>query len=433
MAEAITLTMEGMLLNWLKEVGDEVKSGEVVAEIEADKATVEVEAPADGVLLEINAQVGEELAEGAVIGSIGASGEDPADSSSGNGASAPQESSRDTQTETVTATATNDANGSSGAQVAATTPDGRVKISPIARRMAEDKGYDIGQIPGSGPGGRIVKVDVEQFTPGAAPAKPAQPAAQPAAAAPKSAAMAEARQTYGKLPSGADVEIEDISRMRSRIAESTITSTMMTPHFYVTAQMDVAALLELRKEINTKLEAEGIKVSVNDMVVKATALTLTKFPNLNAHYYGDKIVRNKRFNIGIAVALPNNGLVNVVSHDVDVTPLSVLAPRHKEMFARAREGRVKPEDLKGATFTVSNLGPYNVDHFSAIISPPEAGIIAVGSAKKIPVVLEDGTLGVGNRMSVTISVDHRISDGAEGAEFLQTFRTYIEDPIRLLV
>ena len=239
------------------------------------------------------------------------------------------------------------------------------------------------------------------------------------------------KPTYGKMPAE-NVEVQDISRMRRAIANATINSKQMIPHFYVSMTMDVGPLLALRKQLNATLADEGIKISVNDMIVKATALTLRQYPNLNSHYYGDKIVRHKRINIGIAVALPNNGLINVVSQDADKMSLSEMAVKHKAMFERAREGKVKPDDTRGATFTVSNLGPFNVDFFSAIINPPEAGIIAVGSAKQTPVVLEDGTFGTANLMTITISVDHRVSDGAEGAQWLDTLRHMVENPMRLL-
>jgi pyruvate dehydrogenase E2 component (dihydrolipoamide acetyltransferase) len=300
--------------------------------------------------------------------------------------------------------------------------DGRIKASPLARNIAREKGIDLAQVQGTGPDGRIVRADVESFTP-AAPATPA------ASAAP----AAGVRPTWGRLPEGDDVEIIDITKMRRAIADSTITSKSQVPHFYVTVDIDVEALLALRTQLNAGLEAEGVKISVNDLVVKAAALTLKKFPNLNTHFYGDRLVRHKRINIGIAVALPNNGLLNVVSPDADRTALSAMAKHHKEMFDRAREGKVRPEDLRGATFTVSNLGPYDVEQFAAIISPPEAGILAVSSARRVPIVKPDGTIGVGNRMKVTISVDHRVSDGAEGAQFMQYFRSLIENPMKLLV
>lgn len=417
MATEIKATVEGMLLNWLKDVGEPVKAGQVIAEFEADKATVEVEAPADGVISAYKIEVGETVPEGTVIAILGAAGEAAAPEAKAEKAPAPAEE----KAEKAPAAAKN------GAQ-ASTTPEGRIKASPLARRIADDKGIDLAQVAGTGPGGRIVKEDVEGFTPGAAPAaeKPSAPQAAPAASLGQ-------RATYGPLPQGDDVEIIEISKMRRIIAENTILSKQMTPHFYTTVEVNVEELLRVREELNANLKEEGIKISVNDMIVKAVALALRKFPNLNTHYYGDKLVRYKRVNVGIAVALPNNGLLNVVAQDADKVALSELAITNKAMFERAREGKVKPNDLKGATFTVSNLGPYDVESFSAIISPPEAGILAVSSARKIPVVLPDGSLGVGQRMKMTLSVDHRVSDGAEGAQFMFYLRGLLENPMRLLV
>lgn len=220
--------------------------------------------------------------------------------------------------------------------------------------------------------------------------------------------------------------------MRARIASRMIESKQQIPHFYVTTDIDVDALLKLRKQINEGLD-EASKVTVNDLIVKAAALTLKQFPNLNTHYYGDKLVRHKRINIGIAVALPNGGLINVVAKDADKVSIGTLSARNKEMIARARENKIKPDDIQGSTFTVSNLGAYDVDHFIAIINPPEAGILAIGSARKVPVVNEDGSIGIANRMKVTVSVDHRVSDGAEGAQFLQAFKKLVENPMALLL
>lgn len=417
MATEIKATVEGMLLNWLKDVGEPVKAGQVIAEFEADKATVEVEAPADGVISAYKIEVGETVPEGTVIAILAAAGEAAAPEAKAEKAPAPAEE----KAEKAPAAAKN------GAQ-ASTTPEGRIKASPLARRIADDKGIDLAQVAGTGPGGRIVKEDVEGFTPGAAPAaeKSSVPQAAPAASLGQ-------RATYGPLPQGDDVEIIEVSKMRRIIAENTILSKQMTPHFYTTVEVNVEELLRVREELNANLKEEGIKISVNDMIVKAVALALRKFPNLNTHYYGDKLVRYKRVNVGIAVALPNNGLLNVVAQDADKVALSELAVTNKAMFERAREGKVKPNDLKGATFTVSNLGPYDVESFSAIISPPEAGILAVSSARKIPVVLPDGSLGVGQRMKMTLSVDHRVSDGAEGAQFMFYLRGLLENPMRLLV
>ncbi len=419
MAQDVKLTMDGTLLNWLKNAGDAVKSGEIIAEVEADKATVEVEAPADGVLVKLLAEVGDELTEGTVIAQIGAAGEASAPAAAPEPpAEAAEEPAPAEEKPTATASAS-------------VTEDGRIKASPLARNIAREKGIDLAQVQGTGPDGRIVKADVESFTPAAAPAPEEAPAVAEKAPAP--APALSGRQTYGKLPSGDDVEIIDASKMRRAIAENTVLSKQMVPHFYVTAEIDMDALMALRSQLNASLEQEGIKITVNDLIVKAVALTLRKFPNLNTHYYGDKLVRHKRVNVGIAVALPNNGLINVVSPDADRTALSAMAVHHKAMFDRAREGKIRPEDIRGATFTVSNLGAYDVEHFSAIINPPEAGILAVGSARKVPVVKPDGSLGVGTRMKATISVDHRVSDGAEGAQFMQHFRSLLENPMKLLV
>lgn len=449
----ITASMDGTLLNWLKNVGESVNKGDVIAEVEADKATVEIEAPESGVISAVSAQPGDEIKTGQAIGTIGEGGAAaaPAKEAAPKQEQAPAPEQASPEVEYVeaeiakegekapakqppvlaatpgapagTAARTNGAPPANGS----TTEDGRIKASPVARKIAEEKGVDLAQVHGTGPGGRIVKEDVEGFTPAAAaPAKEAE-----AAPAPVSGGLSA--PAARKPPAeGPDVEYIELTNMRKRIAAVTVESKQWIPHFYVTTEIDVEPLLALRKQINEGLPEES-KISVNDMVVKATALTLRQYPNLNTHYYGDRFVRHKRINIGIAVALPKGGLINVVAQDADKVSLGTMAAKNKEMFARAREGKIKPEDITGATFTVSNLGPYNVEHFSAIINPPEAGILAVGTASKVPVVKADGTLGVGNRMKVTISVDHRVSDGAEGAQYLQAFKTLLENPMRMLV
>ena len=425
MSHEVVFTMDGMLINWLKNVGETVSATDVIAEFDADKATVEVEAGADGTLLALNIEAGDEVNEGAVIAVIGAAGEASATSNESKPkqaevsteGKAPTEAEASTETEASESTSEPSANGKNGAS---TTADGRLKVSPLARRIAEEKGVDLSQVSGTGPSGRIVKVDVENFTPPATKPK-STPAPAPVS-----------QQTWGKVPEE-NVEILEISRMRRAIADGTIKSKSNIPHFYVTVEVDVEDLLRIRKVVNSSLEKSGIKVSVNDMLIKALALALKEYPNLNTHYYGDKMVRHNRINIGISVALPNNGLVNVVAHDADKVSLSELASSNKEMYDRAREGKIKPEDVRGATFSISNMGPFNVLDFSAIISAPEAGIVAVSSSRKVPIVLEDGTIGVGTRMNMTISVDHRVSDGAEGAQFMNTVRDLIENPMRLLV
>lgn len=405
MAHEVKLTTDGLLINWLKDVGDTVSASDIIAEFEADKATVEIEAGSSGQLLELRAEPGDELGEGSVIAVIGAADESIAPVEE----TAPAES-----TPAPEAPATAATNGGT------MTDDGRVKASPLARRIAADKGIDLSRVQGSGPGGRIVKADVENLS--ATPMPPPAPAAS---------AVTGGQPTWGKLPEE-DVEVFPLSRMRRAIADGTVRSKSNTPHFYITVEADVEPLLALRKEVNNALAEQGIKVSVNDMLIKALALALRAFPNLNTHYYGDRFVRHNRVNIGIAVALPENGLVNVVCHDADALALSAMAVSNLAMYERARSGRIKPDDIRGATFTISNLGPFNIKDFSAIISSPEAGILAVSSSQRVPVVLADGALGVGTRMNMTLSVDHRVSNGAEGAAFMNHLRELVENPLRLL-
>ncbi len=424
---------EGQLVRWVKKEGDAIKAGEIVAEIESDKATVEVEAYAEGTILKLLVNEGDNVPIGAPIAVVGKAGEPvdlaalgvavgaaeaapPAKAAAQPGAPAPSVPAPAVPASEIPPATDGDGRGLPGG----------VRASPVARRMAEESGIDIRQVPGTGPEGRVVKRDVEAFkerapdTPTMAPV--AAPAMVPAAA-----------PTYGALPTGPDVEIIDTSPLRARIGSRMVQSKQQVPHFYVTVEMDVAALLDLRKQLNAAIEDEAQKISVNDLIVKAAALTLRQFPNLNTHFYGDTIVRHKRVNIGMAVALPNGGLINIVAQDADKTALGAMAAHNKVMIARAREGRIRPEDVEGATFTVSNLGPYDVDHFVAIINPPEAAILAVGTARPVPVVLPDGSLGVGHRMKATISVDHRVSDGAEAALFMQALKKLIENPMRLLV
>lgn len=408
---------EGTLLNWTKQIGDAIKEGDVIAEIETDKTTVEVPSPISGTITQLIGDAGTTLKVGATIGYVGEAGE----AATGKAEAAPAPKVE----VPPAAAASNGAVKSAPVQESAPAaeeadsnlPDG-VRASPVARKIAQTKGIDLKLVKGSGPGGRITKADVESFTPAAAASVPA--------------AGGIAAPNYGTIPSGADVEVIETPKMRTRIANRMVESKQQVPHFYVTADVDVEAMLNLRKQLNEGLPDER-KITVNDMILKATALALKQFPNMNSHYYGDKIVRQKRINVAIAVALPNGGLMNVVSKDTDKVSLGTLAQINKEMIARARDGKVKPDDIQGATFTVSNLGAYEVEHFLAIINPPEAGILAVASAMKVPVVKPDGTLGIGQRMKLTVSVDHRVSDGAEGAQFLQALKKILENPMQILI
>ncbi len=406
---------EGLLIRWVKAVGDSVSEGDVVAEIETDKATVEVEAYTNGTILKLLVEENTVVAVGEAIAVIGEEGEDVSDIDRESAQPQAEEKPVEKTSEPKPSPATSTQPSDDGEGY-----PGGVKASPVARRMAADRGIDLKQVAGSGPGGRIVKRDVEGFTPGEeAPAAPAM----------ETGAVAMQAPSYKPMESVPYEEIEP-SRMRKTIAQRTRASFEFVPHFYVTSEIDMGAALELRKQINAMLDPAD-KVTINDMIVKAVALALREFPNLNTHFHGDRLLRYKQINIGIAVAL-EGGLMNVVCRNADKRTLSDLAIQNKAMVERAREGRVKPEDVEGATFTVSNLGAYDVEHFLAIINPPEAGILAVGSAREVPVVV-NGRVSVGVRMKATISIDHQVSDGAEGARYMQFLKQLLENPMRLLV
>ena len=423
---------EGTFVNWVKKVGDPVKTGEVLAEIESDKATIEIESTANGVLLKTLVDVGQTVPVGAPIAEIGAEGAETAPAASGGQTKAeakaetkeaPKEPAEVTQPAARTMPAKENGKSITAAPAAVASENGGnlpggIKASPVARKMAEDRGIDLRLIKGTGPGGRIGKTDVELYQPGAQPA--AAQAGQPGIAA----------RPPAEIPTGPGITAEPITKLRRLIATRMVESKQTVPHFYVTSQIDMAAALDMRKKINEGLP-EDQKVTVNDLVVKAVALALRKFRNLNSHYYGDQIVRYERINIGIAVQI-EGGLINVVAKDADITSISRLAQRNKQMIASVRSGKVRGEDIEGSTFTVSNLGAYDVESFSAIINPPEAAILAVGSAQQVPIVL-NGELKIGTRMKVTLSVDHRVSDGVEGAEYLQELKELLENPMRLLV
>lgn len=453
---------EGAIAAWLKNEGDPVKKGEVVAEVETDKATVEMEAPADGVLLKILVPAGQVVPVNTPVALIGEPGEavettaapTPAlteeDTSAPEPApaSAPAVAPAEEVKATPVARRLAEEHGVDLSRVQGTGPGGRitkedvqahleqtdeppppdgVKASPAARRRARELGVDIRQVLGSGPEGRIVIRDVEAFAErAAAVAETPAPAPTPAPTAP----TAPTAPAVPVQPIGAAEEIP-LTRMRQRIAEVMTASKAPVPHFYVTMSIDMDAAMALRQQINATLADEGIKVSVNDMIVKAAALTLCKFPNINASFAGDKIIRHGDVNVGIAVAV-ESGLLTVVVRNADQKSLSQIAAEARAKVQRAREGKVQPDDIGGSTFTVSNLGMYGVDSFVAVITPPEAAILAVGGVQKVPVVRNDEIV-VGQVLKVTLSADHRVTDGAEAAEFLVEFKRLLENPMRLML
>jgi pyruvate dehydrogenase E2 component (dihydrolipoamide acetyltransferase) len=418
---------EGKVARWLKKVGDPVKQGEAVVEIETDKVNIESEAQGNGVLREILVVDGTTVPVGTMIAIIGAPDEDltAIKAEAGLVAVHPEQSaaeSKGAEKPAVTAQST---------AVPAVTPvaegDGRIKASPLAKRIAKEKGVNLAQLAGTGPGGRIVKRDVETATPVSA----AAPVAAPVAFAQPIAAAAPAVAQPGILgPSLLKAEEITPTKLRQTIARRMTASKQTVPHFYVTSEIDMAEAMALRATLNTLVDEAG-KISVNDLVLKAAALALTRFPGINASFGENVIVRHGTVNMGIAVAL-EQGLITVVVADADRKPLAQIAREAKDIVNRAKNGKARPEEMQGSTFTVSNLGMFDVDEFVAIINPPEAAILAVSSVRDVP-VLKNGQVAPGKTMKVTISADHRVTDGVEAAKFLQEVKKNLEEPLRLLV
>lgn len=397
---------EGTLVRWVKLEGETVNKGDILAEIETDKATVEVESSFAGVVHKHLVEQGSVVPVGTPIAIIAAPGEQVEDIPTTQPA---QEVPAQAQTPQTAPAAP--------VQPAAipATPAGPVKASPLARRMAAEQGLDMHTLRGSGPGGRIVKRDVEsalKSIPASFPLKPATP---------------PAKMTSTAIPGDETVPVD---RLRAAIGRRMVESKQQVPHFYVTHACRVDELMSLRKKINSTLP-EGEKISVNDFIIKAAGLALRRYPNLNASLNGDVILRHGDVNVGVAVAIPG-GLLTVVNRNTDQKPLRVISREVREMVTRARDGKVRPDDIEGSTFSISNLGMFDVDSFVAIINPPEAAILAVGSVQEVPVV-EDGQIKPGMVLKITLSADHRITDGAEAAQFLQAMAEYLENPLLMLI
>ena len=409
---------EGTLVRWVKVEGESVNKGDVLAEIETDKATVEVESSFSGLVHKHLIEEGSVVPVGTPIAVIAQPGEEMKDlplDDANSGAAAEEskpeptsEAGKEAQTQAVEKT------GPDAVQPSAS--DGRIIASPLARRIAEEKNLDLATVSGSGPGGRIVKSDVEQALSGGSSSS-------------KVDSLASSISQWQPIETRADQTVK-MSKLRSIIGKRMLESKQTVPHFYVTHTVDMEALFKLRKQVNALL-TEDQKISVNDFVVKAAALALQKFPNLNASIVEDSIVQHGSVNVGVAVAV-EGGLLTVVCRDADRKQLRRISEEITEMVSRARDGKVKTDDIEGSTFSISNLGMYDVDHFSAIINAPEAAILAVSSAKQVPVVL-DGEIKVGLRMQVTLSADHRITDGVEAALFLQSLAEFLENPVSLML
>lgn len=418
---------EGTLVRWVKQVGENINKGDVLAEIETDKATVEVESSASGVILEHIVDQGAVVPVNAPIAVVGEEGEKvekpkaeeskPAEEGKKKEeAKAEEQPAEGKRQKDVAPPPPSQPAGVSSpqetpAQQTAAPQDGQVKASPLAKKIARDNNIDLSRVQGTGPGGRVVRKDVEAALEGGQPA-----AARPAAPTP--------------VAVSAEDETLPLTRLRQAIARRMVESTTTVPHFFVTHEYKLDALMAMRKQANEFLPDDE-KLSVNDFIIKAVALTLREFPNLNSSFAGKEVIRRGSINIGVAVAV-EGGLLTVVNRNTDQLPLRQISADVKRKAAGAREGKVRPDDIEGSTFSVSNMGMFDVENFSAIINPPEAGILAVGSARKIPVV-ENGEIKIGWRMKATISVDHRVSDGAEAAQFMQKLAEFLENPVRMLV
>ena len=412
--EALSPTMEeGQLVQWLKNEGDTIAIGDVLAEVETDKATMELVARGDGVLRKIFLNAGGTAEVGAVIGVIAMEDEDISDISGASGGGAPAAPSVEEPVSIPEPDPVKKTEPIVAAESAAlASARGRIKASPVARRLAEQMGVDISQIAGSGPGGRVVKRDIEaaKDSQSAPPSRPAAPTWAPD-----------------------ETEYEDLqtSQMRKTIAKRLITSIGPVPTFYLTVDVDMARAMEARKSINSMLENEGVKVSINDIVLKAVAGALRQHPNCNAQWHDGFIRRFRAVHIGVAVAVEDGLITPVVKH-AHLKGITQIGSEVKELAGRARDKKLMPEEYTGATFSVSNLGMFGIHEFTAIINPPEAGILAVGGIEQTPVV-EDGEVVVRPRMRITMSCDHRVIDGAQGSRFLQTLKGMLEEPTAILL
>jgi pyruvate dehydrogenase E2 component (dihydrolipoamide acetyltransferase) len=396
---------EGTVAAWHKKVGDKVKSGELLAEIETDKATMEFESYVDGILLHIGVEQGKTVAVDALLAVFGKEGEDISSLLSGEAAPvvtevAQQAPAAPVKEEKPVAKAEPQAAKPAQQIVASSAPkpvnDGRMKVSPLAKKLAEDKGLPLEYIPGSGDGGRIVKRDVDAFVAGAV------------------ATTASQVEQFHEEP---------VTQMRKTIARRLAESKFSAPHFYLTMEVNMGRAVEARAAINA---AKGTKVSFNDMVIKATSVALKQHPKVNSSWLGDTIRYNQHVHMGVAVAVDEGLLVPVVRF-ADTKSLSQINAEVKQFVEKAKSKKLQPSDWEGNTFTISNLGMFGIEEFTAIINPPDACILAVGAIREVPVV-KDGQVVAGHTMKLTLSCDHRVVDGASGAAFLQTLKSMLEEP-----
>jgi len=404
---------EGLLVRWVKQVGENINKGDVLAEIETDKATVEVESSASGVVLQLIVDQGTMVPVNAPIAVIGAAGE-KVDAPAQAPSKLEDQKSVDEKPAAPASQQPTVVPAPSG-QASAPLTSGPIKASPLAKKIAKDNNINLAALQGTGPGGRVVRKDVEV----------ALSSGQSAVSSKQSAPVASQPVFVSH-----DDNVVATTKLRQAIGRRLVESKTTIPHFYVTHEYKMDALMDMRKQANAYLP-DNEKLSVNDFILKAVALSLRQFPNLNATIKGNEVIQFGHVNIGVAVTVPG-GLMTVVVKDTDQKTMRQISGEVKVMAGRAREGKVKPDDVDGSTFSTSNLGMYDVEDFIAIINPPEAAILAISSAREVPVV-EGGQVKAGWRMKATISVDHRVSDGAEAAQFMQALAGFLESPVRMLV
>jgi pyruvate dehydrogenase E2 component (dihydrolipoamide acetyltransferase) len=435
---------EGTLLRWLKQVGDEIAIGDPLAEIETDKVSLEIEATEAGVLSKTYVDEGATVPIGTPIAAIGEESADVAASAQPAEAAdeaaeeaTPAEPAPAAEPEPVAAAASG-ANGRAAADVPAPAPvqaatagavagsGERLRASPLVKRLAAEHGIDLSSVTGTGPGGRIVRDDIAALLTGAPRVSPAPEQTAVPAPAPAPAVAPAATAGPSGRPAGVPHELSKIRRTTGRrMAESKAAA----PHFYVTSAVDMAPAAALREQINAQAPDDAAKVSFNDLIIKAAALGLREFPNLNASLENDQLVEHPNIDINVAVAI-EGGLIAPFVPDADQKGLITIARMTKDLIGRARNGGLTPDEYQGGTFTISNLGMFDVGEFIAIINPPQAAILAIGSIMDVPVV-ENGAIVPGKRMNITLSADHRVTDGAEVARYLQAVKRYLENPLTI--
>ena len=426
---------EGTLIKWHKQVGDEVEIGDIIAEVETDKATMEMEAFDEGTITEISVQEGDKAAVGAVLAVL--DGDSSSDSSTSAESAPAQEAKASTAEQSSDSQPESSKAAASSAPAPVTSGDGeRIKSSPLARKIAEEKGVDISSLQGTGPGGRIVRADVEKAASSGGTAK----ASGESTAAAGLAAAAKARASQPSSPAPQAIqptakdedEVIQLSSMRRIIADRLLTSKQTIPHFYLHCEIDVAPLMALRKQINAQAEqTHGNKYSVNDFVLKAAINAAQAVPAVNASFAGDSIVQFASVGMAVAIAV-DEGLVTPVIKQAETKSLLQISREVKDMAVRARDKKLKPNEFDGGTITVSNLGAWGVESFDAIVNPPQSLIVSVGAAIEKPVV-KNGEIVPGLRMNLGVSCDHRVVDGAVGAAFLAELKKLLEQPALMLI